>query len=156
MFTGLTPEICARAWDTLQPSIRYAYEQEIFNGYIGAIVLLNPADPAGEPLFQAHLGDDPVNFYEYAAAKARLALRTGVDTTRLRTDMSHLYQPGDIKWPGGIIRDGLAVGFSGVQGEYDEMIGEWFVAAVRAMCRIEFFGPEGEQTQPTPYLGREG
>jgi hypothetical protein len=69
--------------------------------------------------------------------------------------MSHLYQPGDIKWPGGIIRDGLAVGFSGVQGEYDEMIGEWFVAAVRAMCRIEFFGPEGEQTQPTPYLGRE-
>ncbi len=155
MFTGLTPEICARAWDTLEPSIRYAHEKDIFNGYIGAIVLLNPADPAGEPLFKAHLGDDPRDFYEWATAKARLALRTGVDTTRLRTDMAHLYQPGDIKWPGGINRDGLTVAFSGVQGEYDEMICEWFVAAVRAMCRVEFFGPEGEQTQPTPFLGRE-
>ena len=55
--------------------------------------------------------------------------------------MSHLYQPGDIKWPGGVIREGLAVGFSGVQGEYDQMICEWFISAVRAMCRIEFFGP---------------
>ena len=155
MFAGLTPEICARAWDALGPSISYAYEQGILRGYTGTIVLLNPANPDGEPLFKASLDEAPGEWSEFAEAKARLVLRTGVDTTRLRTDMSHLYQPGDIKWPGGILRDGLAVGFSGVQGEYDEMIGEWFVAAVRAMCRIEFFGPEGEQTQPTPYLGRE-
>ncbi len=155
MFTGLTPEICARAWDTLQPSIRHAYEQGILRGYTGTIVLLNPADLAGEPLFRASLDAEPGEWSEFALAKARLVLRTGVDTTRLRTDMSHLYQPGDVKWPGGILRDGLYVAFSGVQGEYDEMIGEWFVAAVRAMCRVEFFGPEGEQTQPTPFLGRE-
>ena len=95
MFTGLTPEICARAWDALQPSIRYAYEQGILRDYTGTIVLLNPADPAGEPLFMAHLGAEPGDFYAYATAKARLALRTGVDTTRLRTDLPHLYQPGE-------------------------------------------------------------
>ena len=155
MFTGLTSEICAKAWDMLQPTLRYAYDQGILRAYAGTIVLLNPADPAGEPLFRASLDEYPGEWSEFAEAKARLVLRTGVDTTRMRTDMSHLYQPGDVKWPGGILRDGLYVGFSGVQGEYDEMIGEWFVAAVRAMCRIEFFGPEGEETQPTPYLGRE-
>jgi len=155
MFTGINAEICATAWDAMQPSIRYAYEQKIFNGYIGAIVLLNPATPDGEPLFRAHLGDDPFDFYEYAEAKARVAQRTGHDTTNMRSDYPHLYQAGDIKWPGGIFREGLAVGFSGVQGEYDVMIGEWFVSAVRAICRIEFYGPEGEGAQPTPYLGRE-
>jgi len=155
MFTGITAEICATAWDLIGPSIRHGHERGILNGYIGALVILDPARPDGPPLFMAHLGDNPGDFPEYAEAKARVAQRTGHDTTNLRSDYPHLYQSGDIKWPGGILREGLAVGFSGVQGEYDVMIGEWFVSAVRAICRIEFYGPEGEQTQPTPYLGRE-
>lgn len=154
MFTGLTAEICAEAWDAIGPSIRHAYDRGILNGYIGALVILDPAHPDGAPLFMAHLGDDPGDFPEYAEAKARLAQRTGYDTTRLRADHPHLYQAGDIKWPGGVVREGLAVGFSGVQGEYDVMICEWFISTVRAMCRVAFFGPEGEGAQPTPYLGR--
>lgn len=154
MFTGLTTEICATAWDAIGPSIKHTYERGILNGYIGAVAILDPANPDGPPLFVAHLGDDPGDFVEYATAKARLAQRTGYDTTRLRFDHPHLYQPGDIKWPGGVIREGLAVGFSGVQGEYDVMICEWFISAIRALCRVAFFGPDGEGAQPTPYLGR--
>lgn len=154
MFTGLTAEICATAWDAIGPSIRHSHERGLLNGYIGALVILDPAAPGGAPLFMAHLGDDPGDFPEYAEAKARLAHRTGRDTTSLRMDHPHLYQPGDIKWPGGVFREGLAVGFSGVQGEYDVMICEWFVSAVSAICKIAFFGPEGEGSQPTPYLGR--
>ena len=154
MYTGLTAQICADAWDVIGPSICHAYERGILNGYVGAIAILDPANPAGPPLFVAHLGDDAGDFPEYAAAKARLALRTGYDTALLRTDHPHLYQAGDIKWPGGVVRDGLAVGFSGVQGEYDVMICEWFVSAIRALCRVAFFGPDGEGAQPTPYLGR--
>ena len=154
MFTGLNAEICARAWDTLAPSIKHAYDNGLLDGYKGAIVVLDPANPAGEPLFVGRVGDDPGPFPEYATAKARLALRTGCDTTRLRDEFPHLYQAGDIKWPGGIVRNGLALGFSGVQGEFDQMICEWFASAVQAICRIAFYGPEGEGTQPTPYLGR--
>ena len=155
MFTGLNAEICAKAWDTIGPSIKHAFTEGLLDGYKGAIVVLDPANPEGDPLFTARLGDDPGDFPQWATAKARLALRTGYDTTRLRNEFPHLYQPGDIKWPGGVLRDGLAMGFSGVQGEYDQMICEWFASAVRAICRIEFYGPEGEGSQPTPYLGRE-
>ena len=51
MFTGLTPEICARAWDTLQPSISYAHDHDIFNRYIGAI------DPQGHVIHSMVLPD---------------------------------------------------------------------------------------------------
>ena len=91
---------------------------------------------------------------EYAKAKAKLVLRTGVDTSTLRNVAPHLYQPDDIKFPGGIIREGLIVAYSGVQGEYDEMISEWFASTVRGICRVAFNSADGDG-QPTPYLGRE-
>jgi len=153
MFTGINEAICARAWAMIEPAIDQAVANGIFNGPNGALAVLNPADPNGKPLFVASIGEAG-NFPEYAANKARLAHRVQMDTTSLRHDLAHLYRPGDIKWPGGIWRDGLAVGFIGVQGEYDVMIGEWFGAAVKAVCRLEFFGEQGQQTQPTPYLGR--
>lgn len=155
MFTGLTPEICARAWDALLPSLRHAADTGLVRDYLGGLALLNPASPDGPPLFTAHIGEGGEEFVAYAEAKARVAHRTGVDTTTMRDLMPHLYQPGDIKWPGGVVRDGLAVGFSGVEGEYDQMIAEWFISAVRAICRVQFHAPDGgEASQPTPYLGR--
>lgn len=155
MFTGINESICKRAWNLIMPSIAEAAEQGVINGYRGAIAVVNIDKPDGKPMFVATVGDDPENFPEWALSKARLAHRTRMDTTSLRHDLAHLYRPGDIKWPGGIWRDGLAVGFSGVEGEYDVMIAEWFVSAVKAICRLEFFGDEGEGAQPTPYLGRE-
>jgi len=154
MFTGINEAICARAWELIKPSIDQAVASETFNQPNGALVVLNPSDPAGKPLFMGPLGE-PGKFPEYATNKARLAYRVHMDTTSLRHDLAHLYQPGDIKWPGGVWRDGLAVGFSGIQGEFDVMICEWFVAAVKAICRMEFFGEDGAKSQPTPYLGRK-
>jgi hypothetical protein len=154
MYTGLTTEICQRAWDMLVPAIRHGANSGLLNGYKGSLVVLNPANPDGEPFFTASLNDDPEQFPQWAEAKTRVVARTGVDTSRMRDAEPHLYQAGDIVWPGGIARSGMIVAFSGVQGEYDEMIGEWFVAAVRAICRVEFLGPEGGDSQPTQFLGR--
>ncbi len=154
MFAGITPEICAKAWDAIVPAIRHSAETGLIREFVGSVAILNPANPDGPVLFTADLTDEPRSFAEFAEAKARVSHRTGQDTTNLRSDFPHLYQPGDIKWPGGIHRNGLAVGFSGVEGEYDVMIAEWFVSAIRAICRIEFYGPEGEGAQAGPYLGQ--
>lgn len=154
MFTGINEAICKQAWDMIMPSIQHAADAGIINGFRGALAVLDVSNPAGKPMFVGVVGDDPESYPEYAVSKARLAHRVGLDTTSLRHDLAHLYRMGDIKWPGGIWRDGLAVGFSGVEGEYDVMIAEWFVSAVKAICRLQFFGPDGEGAQPTPYLGR--
>lgn len=156
MFTGINQAICQQAWDLIMPAIREAADKDVINGFRGAIAVIDVDNPAGKPLFVASVGEDPENYPEWAVAKARLAHRVQMDTTSLRHDLAHLYRPGDIKWPGGVWRDGLAVGFSGVEGEYDVMIAEWFISAVKAIARVQFFGDQGEGAQPTPFLGREG
>lgn len=154
MFVGITPELCAEAWRLIEPSLEAACANGAFNKPHVGFALLNPAAPDGPPLFTAVVGDG-LEFVTYAEAKARVALRTGYDTTTMRDLMPHLYQPGDIKWPGGVLRDGLAMGCSGIQGEYDQMVCEWFASTVKALARLGFYGPGGEGDQPTPYLGRE-
>ncbi|WP_061960524.1 heme-binding protein [Demequina flava] len=152
MFTGITSDICAQAWDVITPSIERGYEQGLLNRFKGGVVVLDPADTSGPALFTAHLGEDPESFVEWATAKAAVAARTGMDTSRMRDHSPHLYRAGDIKWPGGIAREGLVVAFSGVQGEYDEMIAEWLVSAIRAICRIEFAAPDGPSLNGGPFL----
>ncbi|WP_084130248.1 heme-binding protein [Demequina sp. NBRC 110055] len=153
MFTGITTDICKQAWDVITPAIARGHEVGLLNGYKGGVVVLDPADASADPLFTAYLGDDPERFVEWATAKARVAARTGMDTSRLRDHSPHLYRAGDIKWPGGIVREGLVVAFSGVQGEYDEMIAEWLVSAIRAICRLEFRAPDGPRDNGGPFLG---
>lgn len=138
MFAGVTSDICSQAWEMTLPGIVRGVETGLINGLVGGMVVLDPSDPEAEPLFTAGLGDEGEKFIGWATHKARLAARERLDTSRLRQDYPHLYRPGDIKWPGGLYRDGLALGYSGVQGEYDEMICEWMAAAIRAISRIEF------------------
>jgi hypothetical protein len=155
VFVGLTTEICAQAWDLIEPSIAHGASTGLLNGPVGSLLVLNPLD--NSELFIAHPGGMiHEETLRNARGKAAVALRTGADTSRLRDHSPHLYAPGDISYPGGIVREGLVVAYSGVQGEYDEMIAEWFVSAVRAICRVQFAGPDGGDSQPTPYLGREG
>ena len=156
MFTGITREICGQAWAMIEPALARGADMGLVNGRRGSLVVLDPSSSDGAILFTAHPdGDVHEETLGYAKGKAALALRTGRDTSTLRSHYPHLYQPGDIKYPGGVVRDGLVVAYSGVQGEIDEMVAEWFVAAVRALCRLEFIGPDGGDAQPTPYLGRE-
>ena len=155
MFTGLSRDLCESAWNLIKPAVTAAIDSGTFNKSVAGLAVLNPADPAGPPLFSATIGAG-AQFVDYAADKARLALRTGIDTEQLRTLAPHLYRDGDIKWPGGVVRDGVALGFSGVQGIYDQMVCEWFIAALRAQARFAFESPTtGADAAPTPYLGRE-
>ena len=155
MFTGITREICEQAWQIVEPAIAKAAELGVIAGFQGNLVVLDPVADDGSILFTTHAGEPNERTLEFATAKARLVHRVRRDTSTLRNSAPHLYGAGDIKWPGGIIREGLIVAYSGVQGEYDEMISEWFASAVRGICRVAFNGPDGGEAQPTPYLGRE-
>jgi hypothetical protein len=150
MFAGVTTEICAQAWELVLPGIEKGHAAGLLNGLRGGLAVLDPATPGGKPLFTAGIGEEGPKFIEFATAKARLAAREQIDTSRLRQDFPHRYRPGDIKWPGGVVRDGLAFGFSGVQGDYDEMICDWMAAAIRAICRIQFAEADKEGG---PFLG---
>lgn len=156
MFSGITPEICATAWSIVEPAIAKAAEVGVANGPSGNLVVLDPSSAEYSILFTVHAGEPDETTLGFAKAKAKLVHRTGRDTSALRAVAPHLYAPGDISYPGGIVREGMIVAYSGVQGELDEMISEWFISAVRAICRMAFDGPDGGDAQPTPYLGHEG
>jgi hypothetical protein len=131
MFTGISEEICAKAWAVIVPAIEKAAALEVTNGFRGTMIVLDPNSPTNEVLFTG---------------------RTGFDSEKVRLDYPHLYREGDIKYPGAIKRDGLVLAFSGVQGEYDVMICEWMVATIRAISRIAMHGPGGADSQPGAYL----
>jgi hypothetical protein len=156
MFTGITREICEQAWGLIEPALNHGADLGIVNGYKGSLVVLDPIAGDGSIFFTAHPGGEVhQETLGFATAKAAVAFRTGRDTSTLRTHYPHLYTAGDIVYPGGVVRDGMVVAYSGVQGEIDEMVAEWFVSAVRALARLAFVAPDGGDSQPTPYLGRE-
>lgn len=153
MFAGLTPELCAHAWDTVTPAIVRAAERGIIRDAVGDLVVLDPGPRNGTLLWSGTVGEPDGKTYGYALAKAAVAERTGLDTSRLRMDQPHLYRTGDIVYPGGIVRNGLVVAFSGVEGEADEMIAEWFVSAVRGIARLAFVSPLGPDARGTRFVG---
>ena len=152
MFTGISEEICAKAWAVIVPAIEKAAALEVTNGLRGTMIVLDPNSPTNEVLFTGHVGEENPAFLSNAQGKVAVTLRTGLDSEGVRIDHPHLYKEGDIKYPGAIKRDGLVVAFSGVQGEYDVMICEWMVAAIRAISRIAMHGPGGADSQPGAYL----
>ncbi len=152
MFPGITSQTCATAWEILLPAIEKAAALEVTDGVRGTIIVIDPGSATHEILFTGHVGEPEAKYLEYVKAKAKVTLRTGMDSSRVRQDFTHLYVEGDVKWPGAILRDGLVVAFSGVQGEFDEMICEWMVSAIRAMCRDAMHRSGGAAEQPGPYL----
>ncbi|SEJ50861.1 hypothetical protein [Demequina mangrovi] len=152
MFVGLTPEICAQAWELVKPAIATAAARGVIRDAVGDLVVMDPARP-GTMLWSGSIGDTEDKTYGYAVAKAKVAERAGLDTSRVRMDAPHLYTAGDIVYPGGVVRHGLVVAFSGVEGEADEMIAEWFIAAVRGIARLAFVSPHGPDATGTRYLG---
>jgi hypothetical protein len=153
MFTGISEEICARAWLIIEPAVRRAADMGVSNGLRGSLIVLDPANPDPKaPMFTAHVGEFDQEFLSNVEGKVAVTMRTGLDSSRVRQDFPYLYQKGDIKYPGAIIREGLIVSFSGVQGVFDEMICEWMVAAIRAICRDEFGRKGGADDQPGGYL----
>lgn len=152
MFTGISSTICAQAWEIIVPAIEKAAEVEITNGLRGTIMVIDPNSADNDVLFVGHVGDEDPVFLENVKGKVAVTLRTGLDSMRVRQDFPHLYQAGDIKYPGAINRDGLVVAFSGVQGELDEMICEWMVAAIRGISRDLMLRPGGAADAEGAYL----
>ncbi|WP_297080764.1 hypothetical protein [uncultured Demequina sp.] len=153
MFPGVTAETCEQAWDVLVPAIEKAHAAGLTNGLRGTIMVLDPAEPdPAAPVFVAHVGEPAPEFLRNVEGKVAVTIRTGLDSSRVRQDFPHLYRPGDIKYPGAIIRDGLIVAFSGVQGDFDEMICEWMVATLRAIGRDRFSRPGGADDADGAYL----
>jgi len=72
-------------------------------------------------------------FDEFARAKAMLSWRTGMDTHLVQQRFPHLYNEGDITFGGGVYRDGIVVGVSGVQWFFDQMFAELTVSACKAL-----------------------
>jgi hypothetical protein len=152
MFTGISADVCARAWEILLPAIEKAATLEVTARLTGTVIVLDPTSPSHAILFTGDVGAPNPMTTEWATAKAAVALRTGMDTSRVRQDFPHLYKEGDIKWEGGVNRDGLVVAFSGVQGYFDEMISEWMISAIRGICRDEMLREGGAAAAEGPYL----
>lgn len=153
MFPGVNQETCALAWSLIEPAIEKAHGVGLTNGLRGTIMVLDPAQPdADKPVFVAHVGEPDPEFLTNVEGKVAVTIRTGFDSSRVRQDFPHLYREGDIKYPGAIIREGLIVAFSGVQGDFDEMICEWMVAALRAIGRDRFSRPGGADDAAGAYL----
>lgn len=172
MFTGVSHQICATAWDIVQPAIRQAAEQGVIDRFAGAVVVLDPyatsvsgyqdgqsvAEAADQPgvLFMAEIDGsteiDPATFRRVALAKAHVSLTVGHPSRIVQQQMPHLYQAGMTKWGGSTVRDGLVVAFSGVQAVFDEMISGWMADAVIALCRNEMTRPGGVLEQRSIYV----
>lgn len=71
-------------------------------------------------------------FLDTARNKANVCWRTGKDTLEVVHLHPCLLLGGDTKWPGGIVRGGLAVAVSGLKWEYDVLVAEMVAASIHA------------------------
>jgi hypothetical protein len=153
----LTRQVCERAWEVVSLAVDCASDVGIVNKMAGTIVVLDPTMPynpstkiSSVAIFMEHLSPtypDMQKYSEYAQAKAMLSWRTGYSSRYIQQDAPHLYkapfngEPGDIKWGGSVVRDGLVVAFSGVQPEFDEWIADTMAGLLIALCRREMTRP---------------
>jgi len=102
------------------------------------IVILDPID--GLLLYEYSLGDPDRwehPYHEIARSKALIAWRTKADTITVQTHAPWKYLPskvGETPYGGGIYRDGIVVGVSGVEWWFDQMFAEMIAAALKAFC----------------------
>lgn len=94
--TGISEEICARAWQTIEPAISKAAELGLSNAFRGSLIVLDPATPDPKaPLFAAHVGEFDQEFLSNVEGKVAVTTRTGLDSSRVRQDFPYLYRQGE-------------------------------------------------------------
>lgn len=138
MYTGINEEICKKAWNIALGVVRRAHYGGVTNKDAGTIVVLNPH--TGRVLFQDQVNpnhESADKYDEVALAKAGLTWRTKLPSRVVQQNAPHLYKPGDTKWGGSVIQDGLVVAFSGVQAVFDEAIAATMLAWIIAICQDE-------------------
>ena len=157
MFTGISEEICAEAWEGLQPLIKHFAVKARFNKFDGTIVVIDPrvidrpkmADALkvfdASIIFVGFVGDNETPKYtDIARSKAFVTWKTGLPSSLVQQQYPYLYTEGDTIWGGSTIdAGGLIVAFSGVQQVHDEAISETMAALVRSICRDKMTMDEG-------------
>jgi hypothetical protein len=109
------------------------------------VVVMDPARPAGSCEFeQAILAEQgfgkaraqwDADYAGYARAKARLAWRTGRDSHAVRALSPHLLRRDDTPLWGSVAIDGIAVGVSGAEPEFDEALSGVVALCLRAVVK---------------------
>ena len=124
-----------------------------------AVVVL---DGEGDIIATANFGEQSPEDYEFpygkiALGKARLALRTRMDTGEVIATAPHLLEHGDPVFEGGVYFRGIAVGTSGVQSEIDEMISAAVADAMIMLAKLQLRSkilPSGENFIADVHLPR--
>ncbi len=117
-------------------------QENFFNRNALHIVVLDPEKRFGRGFLGSILYEESFGaprdqwerpFDEFARAKAMLSWRTGMDSHLVQQRFPHLYDGGDIKFGGGVSRDGIVVGVSGVEWYFDQLFAELTASACKAL-----------------------
>ncbi len=91
------------------------------------LAIPHPTLPDSRKWFKKWVGPTPesdkiIEFEDIAQRKAQDSLNFQMNTGRLIAEYPHLLTEGMIRWQGGVYFEGIAVGVSGVQSYFDEVI----------------------------------
>lgn len=159
-YTGLTTEICKKAWDIVSVTADAAHEDGVTNKFAGTIVVCGlPGtfpDCDFDVVFMADAAPDHPSrekYAEIAVEKATVSQKTGLPSRKVQQDAPHLYRPGMTKWGGSVIENGLIVAFSGVQAVFDEAIAGTMLRWIVALCQNEMTMPGGVMESESSFIG---
>ena len=76
------------------------------------------------------------DFTHIAYLKAEVCWRTGLSSRTVGENAPYLYEPGDTKFPGGVVCNGLIVAASGLDWQLDEACAHMVIAFFWAQMRM--------------------
>jgi hypothetical protein len=143
----LTKKLADKAIQHVLPAILAMMESKTAKRHALHIVVMEPLSTPTDPggfnraiLTEYFIKQDGVEwehpFNKFARLKTELTWKNRRDSAEIRNAAPWLFQAGDFKYAGAVIRDGIIVGVSGVQAEYDQMYAEWIAAAIKAECLL--------------------
>jgi hypothetical protein len=135
-----------RALALVQPLLEQVLADSALNGsgVLHVVVMnpaLTPADASFEDaiLYEASFGRArstwDADYAGFARAKARLSWRTGMSSRALQLEQPQRLQSGDTTLWGSVAVDGIVVGISGAEAEYDEALAGAVALLLRAQAR---------------------
>ena len=102
-------------------------------------------DPAKRPefgdtfqdaiLYEASYGDAIDRYKKIATGKAKFTWTYGMSSQEGQQFYPHLYTKGMTKWGGGTFLHRIAVGASGVEYQYDQLVAEMVASTCRIISR---------------------
>ncbi len=125
-----------QAINLASPTINQLLGSELVGGRKNIFVVV--IEPSGKQ-FPYKFGPDQVKDFQHpyhiiAGAKAEMCHRTGKPSGHVLHRTPWLFEKGDCRYAGGVVEDGLAVGVSGLQSHFDEMVAWMIFNAIAGLC----------------------